>query len=546
MPMGEFRTLAILARFRGVFTKMGIDYGTMETILRMKLTMDGRRVPTIFNDMRKQKDGNQFLKSLWIYGIYGLMIIPFLFIGDQYMFQMSIVFGIMMFVLTTTMVSDFSSVLLDVRDKTVLQTKPIDGRTIAAAKLIHIMLYMFFITGAFIALPLLVSLFKKGIVFTLIFIIGLVFALLFIVVFTSLLYFFVLKFFDGEKLKDIINYVQILLSVGVIVGYQIVIRSFSFVDLDITYTFNWWHVLLPPMWFAAPFELILNQNYSTFTILFTLLAILIPLIAIFIYSKLTTSFERNLDKLMGESKNKNRKPHMLDELWMKLICRSKEEKVFFRFTALMMKQERQFKLKVYPSFGFAIIFPFIFIFTELQTRSLADISKGNTFLFIYFGSIMIPTIIHMLRFSANYKGSWIFKAAPLQNPNAAYSGTLKAFLAKLYIPVFLLLSIIFIWIFGFRIAPHLLAVLLGASVQTLLTYKFINAEPFPFMNSFETVQSDGSMKLFLLSLLTGLFVVAHLIANAITGGIYGYIAILLVTLLIGWRKVFAMKDQAIQ
>ena len=543
--MPDFRTLLFLSKFKRLFAKMGINYAAMETILRMKLTMDGRRVPTIFNDTRKKKDGNQFLKSLWIYGLYGLMIIPFLFIGNQYMFQMSIVFGITMFVLTTTMVSDFSSVLLDVRDKTVLQTKPIDSRTIAAAKIIHILLYMFFITGAFISLPLIVSLIKKGFVFTLIFVVGLVFALLFIVVFTSLLYFFVLKFFDGEKLKDIINYVQILLSVGIIVGYQIVIRSFSFVDLDVTYTFNWWHLLLPPMWFGGPFELLLNQNHSNHAIIFTLLAVIIPLIAIFLYMRLTPSFERNLDKLMSDTRNKKVKPRKLDDLWVKLICRNKEEKVFFRFSSLMMKQEREFKLKVYPAFGFSIIFPFIFIFTELQTRSLAEISQGNMFLLIYFGSMMIPTIIYMLRYSANYKGSWIFKAAPIHNPNVAYSGTLKAFLMKMYIPVFLLLSIAFIWIFGFRIVPHLVAVLVGAIIQTLFTYKMINAEPFPFMNSFETLQSGGSMKLFLLSLLTGLFVIAHLIANTITGGIYGYIVILLVVLLVGWKKVFAMKVHAI-
>ena len=115
----------------------------------------------------------------------------------------------------------------------------------------------------------------------------------------------------------------------------------------------------------------------------------------------------------------------------------------------------------------------------------------------------------------------------------------------MYIPVFLLLSIAFIWIFGFRIVPHLVAVLVGAIIQTLFTYKMINAEPFPFMNSFVTLQSGGSMKLFLLSLLTGLFVIAHLIANTITGGIYGYIVILLVVLLVGWKKVFAMKVHAI-
>ena len=74
--MHEFRTLAILSKFKRLFVKAGIDYPAMETILRMKLTMDGRRTPTIFNGQKK-KEGNQFLKSLWIYGLYGLMVVPF-------------------------------------------------------------------------------------------------------------------------------------------------------------------------------------------------------------------------------------------------------------------------------------------------------------------------------------------------------------------------------------------------------------------------------------------------------------------------------------
>lgn len=540
--MHEFRTLAILSRFKRIFIKAGIDYGAMETILRMKLTMDGRRTPTIFNGQKK-KDGNQFLKSLWIYGLYGLMVIPFLLFGDgHYIFQMSIVFGIIIFILATTMVSDFSSVLLDVRDKTILQTKPVSSKTINTAKIIHILIYMFFITGAFIAIPLVVGLFSKGIVFTLIFLAALLFTMLFIVVMTSLVYFVVLRFFDGEKLKDIINYVQILLSIGVIVGYQIVIRAFDFVDLDLTYTFSWWHLFLPPMWFGAAFELLLNQDYSNVLILLSVLALLVPIISMYIYVRLMPSFERNMDKLMSESKNRKKKSSWWVDVWAKLCCRNREEKTFFRFGALMMQQEREFKLKVYPSLGFSLVFPFIFIFMELQTRTLADISTGKMFLLIYFGNMMIPTIIHTMQFSVNYKGNWLFMAAPIQKPAAAYSGTLKAFLVKLYMPVFVLLSIAFIAIFSWRIVPDLFAVLLGAILQTLLTYKWLNSSTFPFTQSFEFAQSEGSAKLFLVTLLAGIFVVGHLIALAITGGIYVYIALLLIAIFIGWRKVFPMKN----
>lgn len=534
--MNEFRTLAFLSKFKRLFTRAGIDYQAMETILRMKLTMDGRRTPTIFN-AQKKKEGNQFLKSLWIYGLYGLMIIPFMLFGEgPYIFQMSIAFGITMFILTTTMVSDFSSVLLDVRDKTVLQTKPVSSRTINTAKIIHILIYMFFITGAFIAIPLVVGLFSNGVLFTFVFFAALVLTMLFIVVFTSLMYFAVLRFFDGERLKDIINYVQIILSVGVIIGYQIVIRAFNFADLELTYAFSWWHVFLPPMWFGAAFELLLNQDFSNVMILLSVLALLVPIISIFIYIQLMPSFERNMDKLMSESKSRKRSGWLMD-FWGKVCCRNREERMFFRFASLMMKQERNFKLKVYPSLGFAFIFPFIFIFTELQMRTLADISTGSMFLLIYFGNMMIPTIVYMFQFSDNHKGSWLFKASPIQQPAAAYSGTLKAFLVKLYMPVFLLLSIAFIAIFSWRILPDLLAVLLGAVLQTLLTYKWINAGSFPFTSSFEFAQSEGSAKMVIISLAAGIFVVAHLIANAVTGGIYIYIILLLILIFMGWRAI---------
>ena len=512
--MRDFQSLRFLALFKNVFIKLGIDYEAMQKILRVKLMMDERRVPTIFNDTRKKKDGNQFLKSLWIYGLYGLILIPFIVLGNNYIFQMSAVFGVIMFILMTSMISDFSSVLLDVRDKNILQTKPISGKTISAAKIVHVMIYMAFITGAFVTIPLLVSLFKHGIAFMLIFLVELLLVMPFVVVLTSLLYLFVLRFFDGERLKDIINYVQILLSVGVVIGYQLLARSFEFVDLNITYAFSWWHLFIPPIWYGSSFELLLAHDFTNYIIGFMVLAVCIPLLAIYCYARLMPSFERNLEKLMSDTRKRKKKRNRLDEMWARITCRSHEEKVFFRFAALMMKQEREFKLKVYPALAMSLIFPFIFILNGLRERTLADIGMGNMFLFIYFGNLMIPNIVHMLRFSGNYKGGWLFKATPILQMSSAYSGALKAFLVKLYVPIFLVLSVVFTWVFTVRILPDLVAVLLAGIGQTLITYKLINDEEFPFSKSFELTQDSEGAKMLLLSLVTGVFVVGHLIAKA--------------------------------
>src|SRR5699024_217273 len=184
--------------------------------------------PSILSGSNKKPKGNMFLKSLGVYALYGLFLTPILFLGDNLMFQMSIIFGVTMFILMTSMVSDFSSVLLDVRDKTILHTKPVSSRTISAAKVMHVAIYMIMLTGAYIAVPALVILGTKGIIFFLLFFIVLLWMLFLIISLTALVYIFILQFFSGERLKDIINYMQIVLALGIIIGYQVLVRSFDF------------------------------------------------------------------------------------------------------------------------------------------------------------------------------------------------------------------------------------------------------------------------------------------------------------------------------
>ncbi|WP_164669310.1 hypothetical protein [Virgibacillus doumboii] len=542
--MNNFRSLKFIDKFKFVFEILGIDYADMRKILQLKLTLDQRRVPTVFNmDSSKKKDGNQFLKSLWLYGFYGLIIIPFLFLGDNYMLQMSLIFGILMFFLMTSMISDFTTVLLDVRDKNILSTKPVSKKTISAAKMVHVSIYMTLMTGALVTIPFVVMIIRQGVIFSLLFLAVLILNVLFVIALTALIYIFTLRFFNGERLKDIINYVQILLSVGIIVGYQLLARSFEVVDLTVTYTFSWWHALIPPIWFAAPFEWLLNQHMANEIIVLSVTALVIPIISIVIYYRLMPSFERNLEKLLNESgKNKGKKLR-LDNLLARLVCFNREERVFFQFASVMMKKEREFKLKVYPSLGFAFIFPFIFLFNDLDNgSSLQNIAGGKSYLTIYFSAIMIPAVVHMLKFSENYKGSWIFLVSPVKDPVSFRRGALKAFLVKLYLPIFTILSVIFLWIFSVRILPDLIAVLLGACLHAIISYKMFNNDAYPFSHSFEGAQNMNTAISIMLTLMAGIFALAHYFALSFSHGIYIYLGILLPATIAVWIIALPKKN----
>jgi len=539
--MEDIRTLKFLDKFSSLFQRAGVDYQMMRKILQVKLIMDGRRVPTVFNQgaQRKKKkagdEGNGFLKSLWMYAFFGLFTIPFIVLGENYLFQMSIMFGFVMFIVMTSMIADFSSVLLDIRDKNILHTRPIDKKTISAAKMMHVFIYLFYLTGSIVAIPMIVGLFTQGIIFFLLSIILIILMEAFILVLTALIYMLILKFFDGEKLKDIVNYVQIGLSFTIMIGYQVLGRSFEIINFHAVLTPKWWQVFVVPMWFAAPYEVILNGHFHSVYLLFSILAIAVPIAAFFIYLRLVPTFEKNLQKLAGHSVGKEKKQSKIGKSIVRLLCSSKEEMAFFRFASIMMKNERDFKLKVYPSLGFAIIMPFIFLFNSLRDGGFSSISGGKGYLTIYSTMIIIPSVIMMLKFSGKYKGAWIYKALPLGDLSPLFKGTLKAFLARLYLPMYLVICILFVTIFGVRVIPDLILVLLISAFYSVICFLILK-KSIPFSESFELVGQTEGWKVFGLMLPIAIFAGLHYISTLASFGVYIYIFIMLIANFILWKK----------
>ena len=538
--MQDYFTLNLLDRFEKLFRGLGIDYKVMRKILQVKLTMDGRRVPTIFSQNAKKKDKeptNQYIKSLWIYVLFGLFLIPFLLMGENYLFQMSMVYGIFTFFTMTSLISDFSSVLLDIRDRNILYPKPVDRKTISAAKLMHVMIYLSYLTIALVGIPLIVSLFVKGILFFLITLVNIILLDLLIVVLTALIYFLVLRFFDGEKLKDIINYVQIGLSLAVMIGYQLIGRSFEIFNLTVTFNLEWWQVFVFPIWYGANTELLLNRNFEPATILFSVLALLVPILAMWIYIKLTPAFEHNLQKLSYHGNAKEKRKSKLRQTLVNIICRSKEERAFFRFATMMMKNEREFKLRVYPSLGFSIVIPLIFIFGAFRS-DLDDLSNSNSYLSIYFSLIIIPTIMVVLKFSGKYKGAWIYKAAPLDKLAPMFSGTIKSFIVNLFLPIYLLLSIIFVVLYGAGILPDLIVVFLHACIYAVICFMLLN-KSIPFSQSFDEYNQNGNgIIIFGLMLIVALLAGLHYLSTLFAYGTYVYLVIVILGLVILWKQAF--------
>ena len=456
------------------------------------------------------------------------------------MFSMSIATGILMFLVMTSMISDFSAVLLDIRDRFIIATKPVDKRTINFARTLHIIYYLMVLTGALAGPSLIAALYAHGLLFFLVYVLEVVLLDLLILVITALLYLLILRFFDGERLKDIINYFQIILSFAVVIGYQLVGRSFSLINMHIEFHEASWQWFIPPFWFGAAFQWLESGKATAQTMGMALVALVIPLGLFYLYIRLMPSFEKQLQKLSAESSRTTSKRYGWMTLLMKLFTSRNQERHFFKFAFLMMARERDFKLKVYPSLGFSAIIPFIVILSPVWSQGIQVLSHGKWYLWIYMSGLVIPTVMLMLRNSTQYGGSWVYLATPIKEYSAIYKGTIKAALMRLYLPVFLLQSIVFLLLFGWRIIPDLIVVFLSMWLYAVITFR-ISRKALPFSEPYNVTQQADRWTVLPLLFLILVFALIHFLFTLIPYGVDVYVLILLFVNWLVWKYSFRMN-----
>ncbi|WP_346931179.1 hypothetical protein [Clostridium sp.] len=546
--MNEFAMLRLLDKFKGLYKKAGVNYDIMRMILQIKLTMDGRRVSTVFtnnNKSNENKDKNNYTYLLLFNGFLSIFIGILMLADMPALKNINIVIGVNLFMMVSLMISDFSAVLLDVKEKNILLPKPVDSKTFNAAKLTHICIYLLGISLSLNLIPLILGTVKYGVIFFPIFFIENILIALLVVVITAFLYTLVLKFFDGEKLKDIINYFQILLAFLFTFGYQLFNRFFTTIDITAIYVPKLWHSLVPSMWFAAPFGILIDGNKNPLLIFLSVMAIVAPVILIILYvKKVVPYFEKNLQKLNDNGGTIRGGDKIRKDFIAGIICKDKTEKSMFTFTKNMISTERNFKLKVYPSLSMAVFMPVLFIFTDRDKSFIETVQTsygGKVHLLMYLTVLMLCFCTAYINNSDNYKGAFIYKVLPIKDPGVILKGAIKGTLFKLVIPVYLFTSIVFLILKGPSIILDLIVMFLVLLISSLVYFKLSN-KMMPFSVKFASTDSGkligpGAITLTLI----GIFAAIHIIIRNNITFVGVFIAILFVINIIIWKRSFKIS-----
>ncbi|MFC2097269.1 hypothetical protein ACFLSI_02930 [Bacteroidota bacterium] len=510
--------LKFIDLFRGILTAIGVDYEQLRVILWAKLTMDSRKASGITRKGKKKK--NVLVMQVFIYSMMGIMI-GILIAPINSAFTLGYIFFIpLMFMIIVALISEFTTILIDTSDNTILLPRPVNSRTILIAKIIHIAVYLMIISLSLSLVSIVIVFIKYGILTGLVFIICIIIACLFTIFLTNLFYLVLMKITSGEKLKDIIAYFQVFMAIVFMGAFQLLPRLSDKIDMsNISFDISWWTYFVPPAWMSGTLDAFANKDFGPGNLIFMGCTIIIPLIGLWMVSKIfAPTFTKRLSQIdQGSNKKKhkvkNEKRQNIQYWYANILTRNASEFTAFILTWKLSSRDRKFKQTVYPSFGYVFIFLLVFLFQK--EGNIEDLFKGvgqNKLMFymlLYFPVFIIFSVLASLRFSDEYKAAWIYEAFPVESPGNILSGGLKAVLVKLYFPFYIVIGVIVLLIWGTEKIPDLLLAFFNILLFTSLLSR-LTIFSFPFSEE-RIIQESGSrmIKNIIFMLLAGVIGFLH-------------------------------------
>jgi ABC-2 type transport system permease protein len=505
-------------RFRKFIEFSGVDFDQFIAILRVKLTIDNRRTGAVaLNGISATKTTNfAYSNMLIILALLGFFLSLILLISPTPLISASIYHGIVMIVTMMIFVSDFSAVLLDTTDNFILLPRPVSGRTIVAARLTHIFIYLMGITYSLAATSFFVMAFKFGIVSSVIHFLILPFNTLFAIVIASFLYLIIIRFSSEEKLKDVINGFQILMMITLTMGSQILPRLGNFGDsLSENLELNWMHMFLPPMWFGGAIDTLSSFKFDKFHLVLTILCLFIPVSCLFLINKFFSNFfSTKLSAFSNDApsvRNKTTpsvfKPSNGIAYYLgKWFTKIGEERSAFYIVWHLVLRDRKLKLKLYPQWAYSIFILFSGFLGGINSdtawqQNLIELKEGNIYLlYAYFTGISLFTCIGLIPFSDDFKAAWVYTATPIVRPGDLFMGTIKAIIFKVFTPLFLIMSIVVLGIWGIKTLDDLILVYINAIIFSVLTSK-LDRNYLPFSQEHNIQQQGGNFGMMMVLML---------------------------------------------
>jgi len=484
---------------------MGADPIQLRAILDVRLKLDDRK-PIRLGRQQSKKKKNQRFSIFWgmfvSFATGMIYVLPLLMVRDT-ISGLWLFYTMFLFLLSITLVTDFSTVLIDTRDKYILFPQPVNDRTLVLSRILHIFIYLFRIVlpmslPGWIAMGLMLG--WKAALFFPIPLLLLVFTALFLVMG---IYLVMLRLASAEKFRELLSYFQIAFSIILFGVYYLVPRAMDAAAMK-TFQVNRfsWAQFTPSYWLAALYSWIGVANGTATLPYLSVLAILLPAFCIWVTIKfLVPQFSARLGGLDAMEASENSKPSevrksaksQFSSNLAQLLNKRSEAEAGFIMVWLQTARSRSFKMKVYPMFAYI---PIYFVYLMLQNKEpIREVwedlpNTGKHIILLYMCSIVMLQAFAFVCFSDQYKASWIYWATPIQEPGAIMAGSFKVIWIKFFLPFFGLVSAFVLFVWGRAAILDVILALVNVSLFAV-TMAMLQYRRFPF-SKLDQSNSKGS------------------------------------------------------
>ncbi|KRK10211.1 hypothetical protein FD51_GL001895 [Lacticaseibacillus zeae DSM 20178 = KCTC 3804] len=482
------KNFAWLTRLRPTLEKRGIQFDQLRLILATKSLLASREssgLGSMFNN-NKRRTGSGLRKTFLWNTLFGAVLGLLLLIPTSIVTTFTMFMTVQLLTSFLAILTSYSSLILDPRDRTVFAARGVNDRTLSFARLLNICFYLGMTLLAMGGPGIVISGFHYGPIVAIGGFIALLFSGVLSLMLALFVYLLILRFFDGERLRNMLNLVQILLMIGIYVGGQLpnlLPQSMSIFGASISDQFSWLFIPAFPAWFAG-LPMLFAGQVTALSLMLASLSVVIPIAMTLTFLHFSGVFEVYLEKL----NQGNARPRKLG-WWFRglsaLMTRPGEERTYFTLGWRILGSERDYKLRVYPQLAYGLILPLVFIGNELREMSFKSASHFIAYAGIGVIVALAPALVN-LRFSSQPQAMAIFQYVPFKTHGLLLRGVVKAMFARLFLLPLVLITVITTAIGGFdALVAGIAVIILTYGITLIMGWPLVGGQ-FPFASIYST------------------------------------------------------------
>jgi len=465
--------LFVFDRFARPLEAVGVDYRRFRAILGVKFALDGRRQ---HGWVQGSKRITPFTWSLIVHGGMGLWISALPLAIPSAFTAMTLSLSVVMVMLAFDLVADYSALLLDSTEATLLAARPVTARTLLAARLAHVGSYLTTYVGALALATAVVGTLRWGLRFLPAYLLSLAAAVVLVLATVTIVYLVIMRVVSRERLRDAILYAQLAMTVLTVAAYYL--GSAVDVDSGLRIEDRAWIYFYPAAWLAGLPALALGRTSAQFWVLGAL-GILVPLLLALIVMRLAPRFRVDAADPIAVAPSR---PSSIARTLARWTTRSATARAVFELVWVLAGRDRQFKTRTYP--GLLAIVLFVVAFALLARSGVwgeqfPEVYANMHLFLLYYGILVIPTPILMVIYTDRPEAGWVYHGLPIERPGTALIAAVQVMFIRFVLPVFAIIAAVVLAMWGPRAIVDI-ALALATTVLVTFCFALITGRRLPF------------------------------------------------------------------